>query len=92
MPTFWDDLLIIFIFSLPFLLLQLLLSTRKKIFLGFIVPILWTALGIWTIINNYKDGNSYIKELIFFFLIGDIILIGILALMKRLKVKKDLKL
>lgn len=91
MPTFWDDLLIILIFSLPFLLLQLLMSTRKKMSLGLIVPTLWTALGIWTLINNYKDGSSYIKELIFFFIIGDIILIGILALMNWLKMKKALK-
>lgn len=92
MPTVWDDLLIILIFSLPFMFLQVLLSTRKKLILGFIVPVLWTALGVWSIISNYKGGSSYIRELIIFFLIGDLIFIGVLGLMRWLRMKKANKI
>lgn len=85
MPTIWDDLLIIFIFVMPFLILQIFLSTRKKLFWGIIVPVLWTGFGIWTIIRNYMDQSRHIKELIIFYLIGDLIFVGILVIFKYRK-------
>ncbi|NLO08579.1 MAG: hypothetical protein GX129_01755 [Clostridiales bacterium] len=88
MSIFWNDLLIIFLFLLPFLLIQIFLSTRRKLFWGFIIPVLWTAFGIWITISNYKHESSYILELVFFYLIGNLIFIGMLILFRYLKRRK----
>ena len=88
MPTILGDLLIILLFIVPFLLIQILLSTRRRLFWGFIIPVLWTAFGVWMIISNYKHGSSFIPELIIFYLIGDMVLIGMLILFKYLKRRK----
>lgn len=88
MPTVWDDLLIIFMFLIPFLLIHIFFSTRKKLFWGFIIPVLWTAFGVWITINNHKQESDHIIELIFFYLIGDLIFIGMLLLFKYLKKRK----
>ncbi|NLP17315.1 MAG: hypothetical protein GX379_09835 [Clostridiales bacterium] len=85
MPTIWDDLLIIMIFLVPFLLIQIFLSIRKRIIWGFVIPILWTVLGVWMIISNRRNESSHIPELILFYLIGDLIFIGILFLIKHLR-------
>lgn len=86
MPTVWDDLLVVLIFTVPFLMLQALLSARKKLLWGFIIPILWTALGAWVAIKSSESGHM--SEMILFFLATDIILFGILVLVRYLKRKK----
>jgi len=88
MPTVWSDLLIVFLFFLPFLLMQIFLSTRRRLFWGFIVPVLWSALGVWMTITNYRHESSYILELVFFYLIGDLLFIGLLILIRYLKRRK----
>lgn len=88
MPTIWDDLLIIALFLVPFLLIQIFLSTRKKLFWGFVIPVLWTALGVWMVISNYRNDSSYIMELIVFYLTGNLLFIGLLLLFRHLKRRK----
>lgn len=88
MPTIWDDLLIIFLFLIPFLLMQIFLSTRRKLIWGFIIPVLWTAFGIWMASSNYRHESSHIIELVFFYLLGNLIFIGMLILFRYLKKRK----
>lgn len=91
MPTVWEDLAIISIFVIPFLILHVFLSARRKMIWGFIVPTLWTAFGVWTIITCYMQESQNIKELIFFFLLGDFVYIFILLLIKHLRKKSSTK-
>lgn len=88
MPKIWEDLLIILLFLIPFLLMQIFFSTRRRLFWGFIIPILWTSLGVWMTISNYKHESSYILELVIFYLIGSFLLIGMLILIRYLKRRK----
>jgi hypothetical protein len=88
MPTFWDDLLIICLFLIPFLLIQIFFATRRRLLWGFVIPLLWTALGAWMVVNSYKKDSSNILELIFFYLTGDLLLTGILILFRYLKRRK----
>ncbi|CUH91733.1 hypothetical protein [Herbinix luporum] len=85
MPTVWDNLFTILIFAIPFLILQVFFSTRKKLIWGIIVPVLWSAFGVWHIISNYRQQSQNIKELIIFYIIGNLILIGILVLVRYIK-------
>lgn len=88
MPTLWDNFLVIFIFTMPFLILQIIMSTRKKWFWGLTVPALWTGLGVWISVKNYMNHSRYIKELIIFYLIGDMLLVVIMILIRyRKKIK-----
>jgi uncharacterized membrane protein len=84
--SFYDTVVILFFTVLPviLILLQILLSSRKKIVWGFVVPLLWTALGIWMIAGR-QDKSSFTAELVLFFAAGDIILIGIMLLVRYLK-------
>ncbi len=88
MPTIWDDLLIILVLLIPFLLIQVFLSSRRRLFWGFIAPALWSVLGVWMIISNHKNDSTYITELIIFYLAGDLIFVGILLLIRYFKRKK----
>ncbi len=91
MPTIWDNISIILIFIMPFFVLQILLSTRRKWFWSLIVPVLWTGLGVWTTVKNYMNQSRHIRELIVFYLIGDLIFAGIPVLLryrKRIKAGK----
>jgi hypothetical protein len=88
MPVIWVDLLTIFLFLIPFLLIHIFFSTRKRFFWGLVVPVLWTAFGVWMTISNYKHESIYIMELIFFYLIGDIIFIGLLLIIRYMKKKR----
>ena len=88
--SFYDSVVIIAFTVVPItlILLQILLSTRKKLLLGFIVPLLWTVLGAWMLIRGYMEDRDFSFELLTVFLVGDIILLAILALFKYLKEKK----
>lgn len=68
--------------------LQILLSTRKHIGLGFIIPIIWALLGLSMILNNKEDGSIFTSEMIFFFALGEIVLFGVFFLCKYIQKKK----
>lgn len=89
--SFYDTVVILFFTVLPItlILLQIFLSSRKKTVLGFVLPLLWTALGIWIISAGRKDTSSFTTELLIFFAAGDIILIGIMLLVKYLKKRRS---
>ncbi|HKL98516.1 MAG TPA: hypothetical protein VJZ06_01255 [Mobilitalea sp.] len=88
--SFYDSVVIIAFTVVPItlILLQILLSTRKKLILGFIVPLLWTVLGAWILIRGYMEDKDFSFEMLIVFIVGDFILLAILALFKYLKEKK----
>lgn len=68
--------------------LQILLSTRKHLGFGFIIPILWGLLGLSMILNNREDGSIFTSEMILFFVLGEIVLFGVLFLCKYIQKRK----
>lgn len=91
--AFYDTVVILFFTALPVILIlfQIFLSSREKAVLGFIVPLLWTALGIWMTLAGWKDKGSFTAELALFFAAGDIILVGIMLLVKHIKKRRSRK-
>ncbi|MBH1940729.1 hypothetical protein I5677_07500 [Mobilitalea sibirica] len=72
------------------ILLQIFLAKRKKLVWGFVVPVLWSVIGAtWIIKSNQKEDAKYLFGLFLLFIIGDLVLLGILALMRQLKKKKE---
>ncbi|MDF2539499.1 MAG: hypothetical protein K0S76_2520 [Herbinix sp.] len=93
MPGSMSDLIaILFITVIPavFVLLQIFFSWKKKLILSFILPVLWTALGIWMVSTIYYMGEGFSSELVIFFVCGNLILIGITVIVRNIK-KKRLK-
>lgn len=88
--SFYDTVVILFYTVIPLvlILLQVLFSRRKRPAWGFIVPALWTALGIWILVSGQKNDSQYSLELCIFFLGGDAILLCVMALTRYLKGKK----
>lgn len=91
--SFYDIIVILFYTAVPaiFIILQAILSTRRKMIWGFILPALWTIMGLWMLIRNYKTGSLFALELMLFFLAGDVILFGVMALIRYLKQKRTRK-
>lgn len=89
--SFYDMIVVLFFTAVPvtLILIQLFLAGRKKLIWGFIVPILWTSLGAWMIIRNHNEGSLFSFELVGFFLLGDGLLLGLLALVRVLKIKRQ---
>jgi ABC-type nickel/cobalt efflux system permease component RcnA len=72
----------------PFLLIQIFLSTRRRLFWGFVIPALWTVFGVWMTISNYRNKSSNIMELVIFYILGNVIFIGLLMLFRYLRRRK----
>lgn len=92
MPEKFYDIVVILFFSvIPLILivLQCVLSLRRKLVYGFIIPALWSTLGAWMLIAGRGDEVQFGFELFLFFLGGDVILFGILALIKYRKRQKS---
>jgi hypothetical protein len=85
--SFYDTMVVLYFTVVPllFLSLQVLFSTRKKLIWGFIVPVIWSALGAFILIRGYREDKSISYELLIVFLAGDFILLGLLALCRYLK-------
>lgn len=88
--SFYDMVVVLFFTVVPVVLIgaQILLSTRKNYLWGFIVPILWSALGAWILIKGYLDDKTFSFEMLIVFLVGDVVLLGILALFRYLRRKR----
>ncbi len=88
--SFYDMVVVLFFTVVPVVLLSLqtLLSTRKRYVWGFIVPILWSALGVWILIRGYMEDKEFSYEMLIVFLAGDVILFGVMALCRYLKGKR----
>jgi uncharacterized membrane protein YeaQ/YmgE (transglycosylase-associated protein family) len=88
--SFYDMVVVLFFTVVPVVLIgaQVIMSTRKKYIWGFIVPILWSALGAWILIKGYLDDKHFSFEMLIVFLIGDAVLLGILALFRYLRRRK----
>ncbi len=88
--SFYDTIVILFYTVVPLILilLQVFFSTRRKRIWGFIIPVLWTTMGIWMALRNKEAGSIFTLEMILFFLAGDVILFGIMAFVRYLKNKK----
>lgn len=84
--SFYDTVVLLFFTVIPLILilLQWFLST-KKLAWGFVIPAIWSAFGIWMLIAGRGDDVRYSFELFLFFLGGDVLLLGILSLIKYLK-------
>ncbi len=85
--SFYDTVVIICFTVVPvlFLSLQVLLSTRRKLQWGFIIPVIWSALGAWILIKGYLADRQLSYEMLIVFLVGDIILFALLVLCRYLK-------
>lgn len=88
--SFYNTIVILLLTVVPFMLLLLhtFLATRKRVAWGLVVPVIWTALGLWMIISGYQQDRGFSWELIIFFLGGDLILFGIWSLIRYMKRKK----
>lgn len=84
-------ILLMVVIPLVFLLLQVFLTSRKKLILSIIIPILWTLLGAWIIITRYVKDDVLSSSMCIFFIGGDIILIGLTFLVRYLKRKRQSK-
>lgn len=84
--AFYNTIVLLFftVFTLLLIGLHIFFATRKRLAWGFIIPFLWSALGIWILFVRYSD------EVLIYFMAGDLILFGILALIRNIK-KKRLK-
>ena len=84
--SFYDMVVILYFTVVPviFISLQILLSTRKKLIWGFVVPVIWSALGAWILIKGYLDDKQLSYEMLIVFLVGDILLVGLLVLSRYL--------
>jgi hypothetical protein len=71
-----------------FLLLHIFLSTRARLIWSFIVPFLWTAMGIWMILAEYIQERGFANEIFIFFLAGDFILVTATILIRIMKIKR----
>lgn len=81
--------IIMLVIPLALLLLQLLLASRKRLFPGFIIPVIWSVLGIiWIFKSEFRDDREYILKLFILFLTGDVILLAILAYFKLYRKNK----
>jgi hypothetical protein len=91
--SFYDMVVVLFFTVVPVVLIgaQILLSTRKSYLWGIVVPILWSALGAWILIKGYLEDKMFSFEMFIVFLVGDAILLGILALFRHLKRRKRKK-
>lgn len=80
--SFYDMVVTLYFTVVPvlFISLQILLSTRKKLIWGFVVPVIWSALGAWILIKGYLDDKQLSYEMLIVFLVGDILLVGLLVL------------
>ena len=77
MPEKYFDLITILLLTvlpLILLLLHMYLSARRAVIYSFLVPMLWTALGVWMIVASYEDFG-FGTELFIFYLAGDLILL-----------------
>lgn len=92
--SFYDMMVVLYFTVVPvlFISLQILLSTRKKLLWGFIVPVIWSVLGAWILIKGYLADKQLSYELLIVFLAGDILLYGILILCRYLKGKRHNKM
>lgn len=88
--SFYDTVVILYFTVVPvlFLSLQVLLSTRSKLLWGFIVPMIWSALGAWILMKGYLADRQLSYEMLIVFLVGDIILLALLALCRYLRRRK----
>lgn len=88
--SFYDTIVILFFTVVPIILLliQVLLSTRRKPVWGLVVPLLWTLLGTWVILSGYFQGRGFSGELFIVFFLGDLILTGVMVLMRYIKKKR----
>jgi hypothetical protein len=88
--TFYDTIVVLFFTVVPlvFLFLHTFLSTRKRLVWSLIVPTLWTALGMWMMVAGYVQDRNFSWELLIFFLVGDLLLIGIAAIVSSRKKRK----
>lgn len=83
--SFYDAIAMICIVVVPVLLilLHIFLSSRKKLFWGFIIPVIWLICGIYMVIK----AVSFPVELGIFFGIIFLILIAILCSIRICKKK-----
>ncbi len=85
-----DTMVILYFTLVPalFLSLQIWLSLRRKLLWGFLVPAIWSALGTWILIKGYQEDKTISYELLIVFLVGDLLLLGLLALCRYLKKRR----
>lgn len=83
--SFYDAIVVIFLIVIPIVLLALhiLFCTRKKLALGFIVPGLWTLIGVIMVMK----ADYFPLELGIFFGGVLLILLGILFAIKKFRKK-----